>query len=291
MDDKKIKVNLDITNCKDIMQYCKPKEQLVLFKKFGLQNGKETPLQKIGELYGLTRERVRQIETQGLMRFRRLIIGNERYLKIIEEAKKIIDANGGFLTEADLISKVHSKGISKFTEQEIKMIIVSDFDIYYLKRNKLLFKGFYLDPLYEDLLTEMCQYTTAYFTAKTDAEDLYEYVDKIKEHFSAIHPQIHYLTNNSFYTNFFKSIKGLSMFYGKVGLETFNEVNPKTIKQKILYILRKTNKPLHYQDMAGKITEWFPDKNVKISTVHNELVKNNTMFVNMGLGIYGLREW
>lgn len=94
MDDKKIKVNLDITNCKDVLQYCKPKEQLVLFKKFGLQNGKETPLQKIGELYGLTRERVRQIETQGLMRFRRLIIGNVRYLKVIEEAKKIIDASG-----------------------------------------------------------------------------------------------------------------------------------------------------------------------------------------------------
>jgi len=42
----------------------------------------------------LTRERVRQIENQGLMRFRRLIIGNEKYLKVIEEAKKILDANG-----------------------------------------------------------------------------------------------------------------------------------------------------------------------------------------------------
>lgn len=73
----------------------------------------------------------------------------------------------------------------------------------------------------------------------------------------------------------------MSTFYGKIGLDSFNEVNPKTIKQKILYILRKTNKPLHYQDMANKIMEWFPDKNVKISTVHNELVKNNTMFVNM----------
>ena len=36
--------------------------------------------------------------------------------------------------------------------------------------------------------------------------------------------------------------------------------------------------------------EWFPDKPVKVNTVHNELVKNNTIFVNMGLGIYGLKE-
>jgi hypothetical protein len=47
MDDKKIKVDLDATNVKDILQYCKPKEQLVLFRKFGLTTGKETPLQKI----------------------------------------------------------------------------------------------------------------------------------------------------------------------------------------------------------------------------------------------------
>ena len=36
MDDKKIKVDIENTNIKDILQYCKPKEQLVLCKKFGL---------------------------------------------------------------------------------------------------------------------------------------------------------------------------------------------------------------------------------------------------------------
>jgi len=36
MDDKKIKVNLETTNLKDVLQYCKPKEQFVLVKKFGL---------------------------------------------------------------------------------------------------------------------------------------------------------------------------------------------------------------------------------------------------------------
>ncbi|OQY38687.1 MAG: hypothetical protein B6229_05335 [Spirochaetaceae bacterium 4572_7] len=32
------------------------------------------PLQRIGKEYNLTRERIRQIETQALMRFRRLIV-------------------------------------------------------------------------------------------------------------------------------------------------------------------------------------------------------------------------
>lgn len=291
MDDKKINVNLDETNVKDILQYCKPKEQLVLFRKFGLTTGKETPLQKIGELYGLTRERVRQIENQGLMRFRRLIIGNEKYLKVIEEAKKILDANGWFLIEDDFIAKLLNKGIGKFNAQELKMIIVSDFDIYYLKRNKRLWKWFYIDSHFEDLLTEIAIHVVGYFEKKGQAEDLYEFVDKLKSKFTREYEDVHYLQNNLFYTNFFKSIKGTATFYGKVGLDTFTEVNPKTIKQKVLYILRRINKPLHYQEMATKVMEWFPEKPVKVNTVHNELVKNNDIFVNMGLGIYGLKEW
>lgn len=207
MDDKKIKVNLDETNVKDILQYCKPKEQLVLFRKFGLATGKETPLQKIGELYGLTRERVRQIENQGLMRFRRLIIGNEKYLKVIEEAKKILDANAGFLIEEEFLAKLLNRGIGKFNAQELKMIIVSDFDIYYLKRNKKLRKGFYIDPHFEDLLSEISNYILAYFDKKDQAEDLYEFVDKLKAKFAREYEDVHYLQNNLFYTNFFKSVK------------------------------------------------------------------------------------
>lgn len=291
MDDKKIKVDIEKTNVKDILQYCKPKEQLVLFKKFGLTTGKEIPLQKIGEVYGLTRERVRQIENQGLMRFRRLIIWNEKYLKVIEEAKKILDTNGGFLIEDELIAKLLNKGIGKFNAQELKMIVVSDFDIYYLKRNKKIRKGFYLDPIFEDLLTDIAEHVVSYFTKLGQATDLYEFVDKLKAKYASAYDHINYLHNNLFYTNFFKSIKGISTFYGKIGLDVFTEVNPRTIKQKIQYILRRINKPLHYQEMASKVMEWFPDKAVKVNTVHNELVKNNTIFVNMGLGIYGLKEW
>lgn len=144
--------------------------------------------------------------------------------------------------------------------------------------------------MFEDLLTDMTIFVTDYFAQKGEAEDLYEFVDMLKEKYQAQYPDVHYLDNNLFYTNFFKAMKGVATFYGKVGLDTFTEVNPKTIKQKILYILRRINKPLHYQEMATKVMEWFPEKPVKVNTVHNELVKNNTIFVNMGLGIYGLKE-
>jgi DNA-directed RNA polymerase sigma subunit (sigma70/sigma32) len=93
IDDKQLNVDLSCTNLADILQYCKAKEQLILIKKFGLQTGKEMPLQQIGMEFGMTRERARQIEKQALMRFRRLFVGNEKYLKIIAEAEKILISN------------------------------------------------------------------------------------------------------------------------------------------------------------------------------------------------------
>lgn len=291
MDDKKIKVDLDKTNIKDVLQYCKPKEQFVLVRKFWLLWWKEIPLQRIWKDYWLTRERVRQIENQWLMRFRRLIIWNEKYLKVIEEAKKIIDINWGFLPEQDVVAKLLNKWIFKFTSQELKLILVSDFDLYYLKRNRSINKSFYLDPLFEDLLTQMSVHIREYFQWKWFSEDLYEFSDKLKSEFAQKHDSIKYLKNNVFYINFFKSIREISVFDGKVWLDTFNEVNPKTIKQKTVYILRRVNKPLHYQEISTKIMEWFPEKSVKINTVHNELVKNSDVFVNMWLWIYWLKEW
>jgi hypothetical protein len=47
IDDKKLVVDISGINIKDILQYCKSKEQLVLIKKFGLTGAKEMPLQQI----------------------------------------------------------------------------------------------------------------------------------------------------------------------------------------------------------------------------------------------------
>lgn len=289
MDDKKIKVNIENSNLKDVLKYCKPKEQLVLLKKFWLLTGKEIPLQRIGKDYNLTRERVRQIETQALMRFRRLIVGNDNYIKVLEESKKILDANGGILIEEQLIAKIVNKQMFEFTPQEIKLILVSDFDISYLKRNKLIFKSFYKDPIYEDLLSTMVVFIKSYFEKKPQAEDIYEFTERLKSEFVKKNPSVTYLTNDLFYLSFFTTIRGIKVFDGKIGLATFTEVNPKTIRDKIVYTLNRINKPVHYQELPAKIMEWFPKKNIKVNTVHNELVKNNHLFVNMGLGIYGLK--
>ena len=260
-------------------------------KKFWLGWQKGVPLQRIGQEYNLTRERIRQIETQALMRFRRLIVWNDSYMSVLNEAKKILDAHGWILWEDVLVAKLINRNLFKFTKDELKLILISDFDITYLKRNKLLYKAFYIEPLFEDLLTKMALYVNDYFGKRRESEDMYEFIAKVKEEFAKEYKDVSYLKNDLFYVNFFSLIRNFSVFDGKVGFDEFADVNPKTMKLKIYYIMKRINKPVHYQELPAKIMDYFPNKSCKINTIHNELVKNNDLFVNLWLGRYGLKEW
>jgi len=47
-----------------------PREVRILRMRFGLQNGQSYTLEEVGKKFGLTRERIRQIEGQALRRLR-----------------------------------------------------------------------------------------------------------------------------------------------------------------------------------------------------------------------------
>lgn len=54
----------------DVMSTLKPREQEVLKLRFGINDGKVRTLQEVGAMYGVTRERIRQIEEKALTKMR-----------------------------------------------------------------------------------------------------------------------------------------------------------------------------------------------------------------------------
>ena len=76
-----------------------------------------------------------------------------------------------------------------------------------------------------------------------------------------------------------------------VGLATWRDINPKTLRDKIFFVLRENKKPLHYLEIATNISNnKFDKKNVNTQAVHNELIRYDE-FVLIGRGIYALAEW
>jgi RNA polymerase primary sigma factor len=57
----------------DLVSRLQPREASILRFRFGLDGGNERTLEEVGEKFGVTRERVRQLQTLALRKLRRMI--------------------------------------------------------------------------------------------------------------------------------------------------------------------------------------------------------------------------
>ncbi len=57
---------------KEVLQYLTPRERRILILRFGLEDGRQRTLEEVGREFGVTRERIRQIEAKALAKLREL---------------------------------------------------------------------------------------------------------------------------------------------------------------------------------------------------------------------------
>ena len=62
---------------RDVIKDLHPREQKILEMRFGLMDGVSHTLEEVGEEFGVTRERIRQIEAKALEKIERAV-GHER---------------------------------------------------------------------------------------------------------------------------------------------------------------------------------------------------------------------
>jgi len=79
-------------------------EKKVITKRFSLDDQPKQTLEKIGQHFDVTRERIRQIENNALKKLQRNVM-NSHIRNITDVARNILQANGGVLTSDALISK------------------------------------------------------------------------------------------------------------------------------------------------------------------------------------------
>ena len=69
------------TELAEALARLKPRQQQVLVERFGLNGGKPKTLEEVGKILGITRERVRQLETRALRELRTVAPSLEYYLR------------------------------------------------------------------------------------------------------------------------------------------------------------------------------------------------------------------
>lgn len=279
--------NSSITGAfKEILQALSEKEKNVIERRIGLHWEKET-LQNIWDSFSpnITRERVRQIEDSWIKKIGRVVKATT-LVKIQEFAKEILEEHGWLLIKEKLIN-----AIIKWFELEKNMnasiletIVQSDYDIVKSKPKLGTKTYFYLPRISKKTIDAIYKEALAILKKRKDVMEKASLYEMIKIN----------LKNNNLKNIFIDAVLDVyeDIVSGEetlIGLEKWKILNPKTLKDKAIYILRKEKIPMHFVSIANKITETMGEK-VKVNTVHNELIRNNE-FVLVGRWIYALKDW
>jgi len=265
----------------------KPRQQEILNGRFGLADGEKKTLASLGEKYDITRERVRQIEEEALKMARARVAKEKAIGEISESIANHLNNLGGLrlddlflselkvLLEDDNLHHWHLRFLSEILGQLFYYPADSDFNnFWYLNGKTIRIVSQFVSKLErliankkEDLIVH--QQFDVYFTKTTKIHNIPDFIG------------VNYLSiSRKFSINPF----------GDWGLNQWEEINPKTVREKAYLILKKQDKPLHFREISEAINRTnFAGRLAHPQTVHNELIKD-PRFVLVGRGIYGLTE-
>lgn len=272
----------------NLLDQLKERDKEILQKRFGLNSMEIETLEAIGKKFNLTRERVRQIEKDGLISLRKkgfptLDAAVQMIFDMIVEHGNIISED--FLIQTLLINKSTDKD-----SQAVKFLLNLGNQFNYLKENNQYLAswyvvGFSLDKL-QNVLDQLISILneTGKVMSQEDLVEKFRHTEFYKTHFNNLGEKV-----IRSYLNISKVIQ-INPF-GEIGLKDWVEVKPHDVGDKSYLILKHHGKPEHYSVITKLINDHKFDSRVAFKeTVHNELIKD-LRFVLIGRGIYALTEW
>jgi len=256
--------------CQELLRDLSQRQKEILFRRFGLKSGQRETLESIGKSYGITRERVRQIEKEG---FLKLKPKTNQYQKIFQYFNKYFEAKGGFKKEDILLNEL--AGPNQKSQIYFLLTLGPNFErfgetedfysLWTINRNSLVLAKKVIDSfsnklkeLGKPLRLKEFELPLGLPKGQVGGGWVLSYLEISKK--------------------IQKNPEGL------YGLKDWPEINPRGIKDKAYLILKKTKTPLHFTEVAKLI------EGALTQTVHNELIKDSR-FILVGRGIYALEEW
>lgn len=255
----------------------------VLIGRYGLESeSKKLTLEAIGKRYGITRERVRQIENYALGSIRK----SGAYQKekgAFAELERAIHSLGGIVAEEELLR--HLSGVGGSQNQTHFLLVVGE--AFKREREDEHFKHrWYID---ENLAKKVHDALLKLYKSLTD-KDLVSELDIIAQFLTHVEDVADHLKQGHIVRRWLNISKILDKnALGEWGLITSPNIRAKGMRDYAFLVLRKHGSPIHFRDVAKSIEKLF-GKKAHIATTHNELIKD-PRFVLVGRGLYALAEW
>lgn len=255
----------------------------VIESRYGLgAKATKMTLDAIGKKYGITRERVRQIENHSLAAIRKSKSYKDSQASFTE-LKELILGLGGIVAEKDLLAHLSK---DPTTQNHLNFILVIGDEFKKEKEDDEFKHRWHVDS---ELSKKIQNAIRKLYSKLSDDELVVEgdlinnFLDEVKD-------------INEKYKNEEVIKRWLSISHkigknplGEWGKTTSPNVNAKGMRDYAFLVIRKHGSPIHFKEVAKAISQYF-DKKAHVATTHNELIKD-PRFVLVGRGLYALAEW
>jgi hypothetical protein len=274
-------------NLHGLVEALSKRQKDIISQRFGLAGGKPKTLAALGSKYGVTRERIRQIEAAAL----RALAKNAEHDKEVKHAyNKGLEhiTNLGGVRRADMLV------------EDLKFVLKDE--ALDASAVELLFSIFKKPVLFADNK----DFYSFWYVSLEKLKDNKEFILKVakvlknkkeevisRKKFDELFSQVvkSHSISDSVAANFILNSKKFAVNpYGDFGLTEWEEIVPRTVRDKAYLILKKKGTPLHFRQIAEEINKIrFDAKKAHPQTVHNETIKD-PRFVLVGRGLYALKE-
>lgn len=272
----------------DIFLILTNKEKDVIVQRFSLDNKPRKTLESIGQMFSVTRERVRQIEKIALNKLRRTV-STTRLNSVNEVANKVIEENGGVIIEKKLVSAILNAigSTSDVDAHIIKLALSINSTIEKSEKTNVTHPFWRLKGVDMTLINAIVSTGIKTLKKKADVMQDSKLVVQIRQ---LMEEQLKNLSD-AIITSSLEVDKRVKRTEAGFGLMTWRHINPRSIRDKAYIVLKREKRPLHFVEIANKISEsGFDKKVVTTQAVHNELIRYE-QFVLVGRGLYALKEF
>ena len=266
----------------------------VVSRRFGLKTGEKETLESIGHSYGITRERVRQIEEVSLKQIREIIVSGTgvKVKPLIDLAENILEQNGGVLKEEDLLSQYFTSAATSNTSNKktsssaLLFVLAIDGRLIRSVEDDNFHSFWGLSEQHAGTFRDSVGSLVRAFTKAASPIEHASLTDFSKK----VGISSRYTSPAALAASMSISKEIGKNIFGHVGLNVWPEIKPRGVRDKSYLVLKKEGKPKHFREITQLINLTFSDRKANTQTVHNELIKDKR-FVLVGRGLYGLAEW
>jgi hypothetical protein len=259
------------------------KERFVIERRFNLDKKERATLEEIGQHFSVTRERIRQIEKNAINKLKRNL-ENCQLFEIANLAYEIIATSGNVIMEDLLLSQL-LKQKPEYSVEALQLIMSIDKRFSRVPNTVSFHPYLKMNHVPQHEIENICRQTIDILNKSKNTASL----DKLYANVVGNKAEMFSLISYRSVIQVDKKIKLLEN--DQVGLYEWRHINPRTLRDKIYYVLRMNKGPMHFVEIANRIIECkFDKKKINLQAVHNELIRHDE-FVLIGRGIYGLSEW